>query len=62
MTTVYISIGTQKTGTTALQTFLGKNNEALHKQNCSYPFMDLNIEKKYDNRNAQFLVWRAIWQ
>ena len=32
MGTVHLSIGTPKTGTTAVQTFLRENEELLHKQ------------------------------
>lgn len=60
MTTVYIQIGMQKTGTTAIQTFMRENAEELKKQDCCYPFMDLGIASKYNDRNAQFLVYREL--
>lgn len=59
MATVYISIGTMKTGTTAIQTFLRENDEIMQKQGYCYPFMNLGIHKKYNDRNAHFLVYRA---
>lgn len=60
MTTVYLCIGLQKTGTSALQKFLRMNEEELKKQGCCYPLLKLGIDKKYNNRNAHFLVYRAI--
>lgn len=57
MAVVYINIGTQKTGTTAIQSFMRENENNLHKQDCSYPYLDLGIEEKYNNRNGQFLVY-----
>jgi len=60
MTTVYLCVGMQKTGTSALQKFLRDNEEELKKQNCCYPYLKLGIDKKYNNRNGHFLVYRAI--
>lgn len=59
MATVYIGIGMVKTGTTALQTFMRENEEVMKKQGYCYPFLDLGINKKYDNKNAHFLVYRS---
>lgn len=59
MATVYISIGMMKTGTTALQSFLRENEKALGMQGYCYPYMDLGIHKKYNDRNAHFLVYRS---
>ena len=61
MTTVYLCIGMQKTGTSALQRFLRLNSEGeLKKQDCCYPFLKLGIDKKYNDRNGHFLVYRAL--
>lgn len=59
MTTVYLSIGTMKTGTTALQSFMGENREVIKKQNYCYPFMEIGIGDKYVNRNAHFLIYQS---
>lgn len=57
MTTVYLCIGTQKTGTTTLQYFMRDNARALKKQGYVYPYMDLGFpDKYYKNRNGHFLV------
>lgn len=37
MKTLYLHIGTEKTGTTTLQSFLSKNRDALYKQGIIYP-------------------------
>ncbi len=58
MSTVYIYIGTQKTGTTALQTFLHGNEEELNKQGYCYPSFQLGIESLYMYRNGQFLIYQ----
>ena len=39
MATVYLCIGTQKTGTTMLQAFMRNNPEALAEQGYCYPDM-----------------------
>lgn len=59
MATVYICIGTPKTGTTVLQTFLRENEEELNKQGYCYPILQLGIAPYYDNRNGQFLVYQS---
>lgn len=59
MTTVYISIGTPKTGTTALQSFMRENEERMKQQGYCYPLMRLGISGIYKNRNAQFLIYRT---
>lgn len=56
MTTVYIYIGTPKTGTTAIQSFLRENEEVLAKKGYGFPLLNLGIRKLYDNRNGHFLV------
>ena len=59
MSTVYISIGTPKTGTTALQTFLRENENELNKQGYCYPMLELGIAPYYADRNGQFLVYKS---
>ena len=41
MATVYLCIGTQKTGTTSLQYFMRANEGVLKEQGYSYPYMDI---------------------
>ena len=60
MTTVYLCVGLQKTGTSALQKFLRMNEAELMKQGYCYPLLKLEIDKKYNDRNGHFLVYRAI--
>lgn len=58
MATVYLCIGTQKTGTTYLQRFMRNNAKALKKQGYCYPKMDeLGFGKIYKDRNAHFLAY-----
>lgn len=59
MATVYLSIGTVKTGTTALQTFMRENDLVMQKQGYCYPLMDIGIYNKYVDRNGHFLVYRS---
>lgn len=59
MTTVYISIGTPKTGTTALQSFMRENDKLLEKQGYCYPEMKLEMPAIYRDRNAHFLILRS---
>lgn len=61
MATVYLCIGTQKTGTTSLQRFMAMNTEALKKQGFCYPRMDsLGFENIYNNRNGHFLAYLSF--
>ena len=60
MATVYLCIGTQKTGTTSLQYFMRANEDVLKKQSYSYPYMELGMSDAfYKNRNAHFLVYHS---
>lgn len=57
MTTVYLCIGMQKTGTTSLQSFMRNNEKALDRQGYCYPLMNVKFpEPYYADRNAHFLV------
>ena len=61
MATVYLCIGTQKTGTTSLQRFMAMNKEALRKQGFCYPGMDfLGFESIYNKRNGHFLAYLSF--
>lgn len=57
MTTVYLHIGTAKTGTTSIQNFLAENRILLEKQDFSYPYMNLGLSHQVDKRNAHFLAY-----
>lgn len=59
MTTVYISIGTPKTGTTALQNFMRRNDGEMRKQGYCYPLLRLGISGLYRDRNGQFLIYES---
>lgn len=56
MTTVYISIGTPKTGTTALQSFMRENEKLLEKQGYSFPNLDIGMKGIFRDRNGHFLI------
>lgn len=43
MKTLYLHIGTPKTGTSAIQIFCKDNQETLKKQGYYYPIFTLNI-------------------
>ena len=59
MTTVYLCIGTPKTGTTALQSFMRENEKLINEQGYSFPYMDLGILPIFRDRNAHFLVHQS---
>ena len=47
MSTIYLCIGTMKTGTTALQNFMRANQKVLDEQGFCYPFTNTGpIRKK----------------
>lgn len=62
MATLYVHIGTPKTGTTSIQKFLELNQETLKKYGICLPYMDLDFEKsKFKlHRNGNFLVHHAF--
>lgn len=58
MPTVYLSIGTPKTGTTAIQTFLRENEAFLNQQGYCFPDFTLEIGNGgYRDRNGHFLIY-----
>ena len=58
MPTIYLCIGTMKTGTTSIQSYLKRNQTQLNKQGYCYP--DISIkEKNVHNRNGHFLVFTS---
>lgn len=56
MPTIYLHIGTPKTGTTALQNFLPVNEEILEKNGICYPDLEFRYPGVGMYRNAHFLV------
>lgn len=54
MKTVYLHIGTPKTGTTAIQYFCRKNNNLLQQLGFCYPDLGYRYPNKGRNRNAHF--------
>ena len=55
MNTLYIHIGTAKTGSSALQSFLRKNNKVLEEKGYCYPKFPFYYENVSKNRNGYFL-------
>ena len=56
MPTLYLHIGTPKTGTTALQNFLSENNAVLEKYHIHYPDFGFKYEGIGYHRNGHFLA------
>ena len=59
MATVYLHIGTMKTGTSAIQRLLYYNNDVLEKYGYNYPDLNQGFPQNYIARNGHFLVWRS---
>lgn len=58
MSTIYLCIGTMKTGTTALQNFMRANQKVLDEQGFCYPFTNTGPIRKIKNRNAHFMLYQ----
>ena len=56
MPTLYLHIGTPKTGTTALQNFLPANEEVLEQHGICYPDFGFRYAGLGVHRNGHFLV------
>ncbi len=56
MNTLYVHIGTAKTGTTAIQKFCNDNQKVLEQKGYCYPIFSYRYENKSINRNAHFLI------
>ena len=56
MATIYLHIGLPKTGTTAIQEFLGNNTEALEKHGICFPDFGLRYSRVNPFRNGHFLI------
>ncbi len=55
--TIYLHVGMPKTGTSALQMFLGTNREALEKDGFYYPNFTVRFPEVGANRNGHFLKY-----
>lgn len=58
MSTIYLHIGTAKTGTSAIQSFLMKNRSVLEEKGYTLPLFGINFGSPFINRNGHFLVHR----
>lgn len=56
MATLYMHIGSSKTGTSAIQIFLGENMKALEEQGIAFPIFDIQYPTIRKQRNAHFMV------
>lgn len=54
--TLYVHIGTTKTGTTAIQGFCADNREVLKRKGYIYPLFPFHYQDAPDRRNAHFLI------
>ena len=57
MKTIYLHIGMPKTGTSAVQVFLGGNQKALAKKNYCFPHFSIRFLEVGKNRNGHFLKY-----
>ena len=58
--TLYVHIGTPKTGTTAIQLFCEANQEAFRKKGSDYPILPFKYRYVSLRRNGHFLAG-SIW-
>jgi len=56
MNTLYLHIGTTKTGTTAIQAFCMENQELLNRKGYCYPKFPFRYANVSERRNAHFLI------
>lgn len=59
MKTLYLHIGTTKTGTTAIQSFCVANQDVLNKKGYCYPLFPYRYKDVSERRNARFLLEEA---
>lgn len=57
--TLYVHVGTTKTGTTAIQSFCIDNQEVLNKKGYCYPMFPYRYKDVSERRNAHFLLEEA---
>lgn len=58
MSTLYLHIGTPKTGTSAIQYFMAGNRKVLESKGYCYPDLGMEFPGIGCNRNAHFLVYK----
>uniref|UniRef100_N2ABI3 Sulfotransferase domain-containing protein n=1 Tax=Eubacterium plexicaudatum ASF492 TaxID=1235802 RepID=N2ABI3_9FIRM len=56
---LYVHVGTTKTGTTAIQSFLIDNQEVLNRKGYCYPLFPYRYQEVSERRNARFLLEEA---
>lgn len=56
MKTLYLHIGTPKTGTTAIQYFCAKNRDALEEKGLFFPDLKFRFPPTHPNRNGHFYI------
>ena len=56
MKTIFIHIGTPKTGTTAIQNFLNDNRTTLKKYGLIYPVFKVKYQRERSVRNGHWLI------
>lgn len=61
MKTLYLHIGTPKTGTTSIQRFLLQNRKVLKKYGYCFPKFPYKYRHVYNNRNGHFLVGKCYY-
>jgi hypothetical protein len=62
MSTLYLHIGTPKTGTSAIQYFMAANRKILNSIGYCYPDLGIDFPGIGENRNAHFLVYKIYDQ
>ncbi len=58
MSTLYLHIGTPKTGTSAIQYFMANNRKLLKSAGYSYPDLGMSFPGIGEDRNAHFLIYK----
>ncbi len=58
MATVYLHIGTVKTGSSAIQSFLVNNRSILEQKGYCLPALNFGFGTPFAHRNGHFLVHR----
>ena len=56
---LYVHVGTTKTGTTAIQSFMIDNQEVLNQKGYYYPLFPYRCKDVSERRNARFMLEEA---